>query len=322
MRQGCLWKRKTGSRPVSRGLKRKASYWGLCFAVAILLFSVVGCVAEPQEDAGAYLLYVPAEGPAAAGADAIAPLQTDLDVGETASLEEKATAVVKQILACGGDLWEGIELRSITIKGRRAYVDFSSSYSRLTGIQLSLADYCVTLSLTQLEGLSSVTITAGGRELSFRDSQVMMEKDVLLSTMEDVIQTVAVNLYFADENGQLVAEQRYLELYEGQTLAESIVEALLEGPQEQELHRVIPERFEVNGVRIENRVCTLSLPGSALETLPEDESQQRLILQSIAKTLYDRELIDELHIVVDGEECTHFGLVPTEEVQFRPMEES
>ena len=297
---------------------RRCSAW---LAVLILLVMAVGCAAESEETAGEYLLYVPAEGRSVAGADAIAPLQTDLDVAENAGLAEKATAVVEQIIACGGDLWKGIELRGITIKGRRAYVDFSASYARLTGIQLSLADYCVTLSLTQLEGLSSVTITAGGRELSFRDSQVMMEKDVLLSTMDDVIQTVAVNLYFADGNGQLVAEQRYLELYEGQTLAESIIGALLEGPQEQELNAVIPAGFEINGVRIENRVCILSLPGYSLELLPEDEAQQRLILQSIAKTLYDREIIDELHIMVDGEECTYFGKIPTEEVQFRPMED-
>ena len=294
--------------------------WCLCLAAAVLL-AAVGCAPKSEEEVGAYLLYVPAEGPSAAGADAITQLWTDLDVAEDADLAEKAQAAVEQIIACGGDLWHGIQLRSITIKNRRAYVDFSASYARLTGIQLSIADYCVTLSLTQLEGLSSVTITAAGQELAFRDSQVMMEKDVLLSTMDDVIQTVEVNLYFADEGGQLTAEQRYLELYEGQSLAESIIQALLEGPQEQELSAVIPDGFAINSVRIENRVCTLSLPASALEELPEDEAQQRLILQSIAMTLYDRDVIDELHILVDGEPCTYFGAIPTEEIQFRPMEE-
>ena len=313
--------KKRRDRASGRGFAGAAWRWGAVLAALTLLASAAGCTAEHQETEGAYLLYVPAEGRSAAGADAITPLRTDLDVTEDADLAEKATAVVEQILACGGDLWRGIELRGITIKGRRAYVDFSASYSRLTGIQLSLADYCVTLSLTQLEGLSSVTITAGGQELAFRDSQVMMEKDVLFSTMDDVIQTVAVNLYFADETGKLVAEQRYLELYEGQSLAESVVGALLEGPQEKELSPVIPAGFEVNGVRVENRVCTLNLPGQSLDLLPEDEAQQRLILQSIAKTLYDREMIDELYIMVDGEECTYFGQVPTEEIQFRPMEE-
>ena len=296
-------------------------------AIALLLLvqlalCAASCAAQPaQQEEGDYVVYLLADRQSAAGADAIRPVRTDLDVAEDAPLVEKAEAVVNRVLAGGGSLWQGIELRSIAIQGRRAYVDLSRRYAGLTGIQLSLADYCITLSLTQLEGINSVTITAQGQELAYRPDQVLMEQDVLLSTMDDVIETVTVSLYFLNEDGELTAEQRALEVYEGQTLAESAIEALLEGPQERDLVPVIPRGFQINSVRVEEGVCTLSLPESALALLPESEGLQRQILQSIARTIYSWGNVDEIQLLVDGEPQEMFGEIPLAEVQFRPPEE-
>ena len=295
---------------------------GIAALLAVLLaLGAAGCAAPQTEETGGYYIYRLADQQSAAGADAIAAAYMDLDVAEDASLEEQAWAVVEAVLDSGDSLWEGIEVRDVTIQGRRAYVDLSRRYASLTGIQLSLADYCITLSLTGLEDIASVTITSEGRELAYRPSQVLMEQDVLLSTMDDVIETVSVSLYFVSESGELTAEQRTLEVYEGQTLAESSIAALLEGPQERELHSVIPEEFQVNSVRVEDRVCTLSLPEDALAMLPADEETQRLILQSFAMTIYSWGTVDEIQILVDGEPCQLFGSVPVAEVQFRPAEE-
>ena len=60
-----------------------------------------------------------------------------------------------------------------------------------------------------------MTITAAGRDLFYRDSAVLMSRDGLLSSMEDVIGTVPVTLYFRSEEGDIVPEERLLELYEG-----------------------------------------------------------------------------------------------------------
>ena len=293
---------------------------GLLLA-ALLVLGAAGCVAAQPEKETGYQIYQLANPQSAAGADAITAVLTALPVAEDAPLEERAQAIVEAVLDTGG-VWEEIELRSVVIQGHRAYVDLSRRYGSLTGIQLSLADYCITLSLTQLEELSSVTITAGGQELPYRTSQVLMEQDVLLSTMDDVIETVSVSLYFADEDGQLTAEQRTLEVYEGETLAESTMRALLEGPQERELHAIIPDGFQINSVRVEEGVCILSLPSSALELLPEETEAQEQILLSIAKTIYSWGTVDEIQLLVDGEPSSFFGQVSMDEVQFRPVEET
>ena len=61
-----------------------------------------------------------------------------------------------------------------------------------------------------------------------------------------------VTLYFLSGSGTLAGEKRTLSLYEGQTLAESLASALLEGPENRELSRVIPEGFSFNYVRVDS----------------------------------------------------------------------
>ena len=147
-----------------------------------------------------------------------------------------------------------------------------------------------------------------------------MQRDVLFSDMEDVIETVPVLLYFQDADGMLVPEEQVLELYEGQTLAESLISALLAGPADRELSAIIPADFVVNGIRVENRICYLSLPALTLETLPEETAQQTMLLQSIASSIYSMDTVDEICILADGEELEYFGVVPVDLIRFRPDE--
>ena len=300
-------------------------------AVALLcLLCLLACVScarkEAEEDGRDYVIYCLADPEEAGGGDAIIGVPTELDLPEDADLTEQAAAVVEKVMAgaegYASPLPEGIQLRGIEIKGRRAYVDFSGRYAGLTGIRLSLADYCVTLSLTQLEGISTVSITANGQELFYRKSAVMMSRDVLLSSMEDVLETVPVELYFLDENGQLAAEERNLDLYEGQTLAESLISALLEGPENRELSALLPEGFVINGIRVENHICYLSIPGTSLEALPEDPWWQEMILRSLAGSIYSMDGVDEICILVDGEEIQNFGEIAVDIIRLRPEEET
>ncbi len=292
---------------------------------ALLLLTLAACGnREEEQEEGGYLLYFLADPEKSGGGDAITGVQVALELPEGADLTAQATAVVEQLIAgvqgYESPIGRDIQLRGLTIQGRRAYVDFSYGYASLAGIDLSLADYCVTLSLTSLEGISAVSITAGGRELFRHSSEVLMGRDVLFSSMEDVIETVPVTLYFQNEAGELVPEERQLDLYEGQTLAESLISALLEGPRDRALSPLIPEDFEVNAIRVENRICYLSISHSALETLPADREEQEKILLSIGQSIYSMDTVDEIYILADGEELEYFGEVPMDLIRIRPEE--
>lgn len=298
----------------------------LCLGMVLLALLCVGCVQqETVEHKGEYLLYFPANTDQTKGGDALDHVYVDLEIGDDPTLTERATAVTMALIRGTEEypapFGDHIYLRGLTIIGRRAYVDISPRYAELTGIDMSLADYCITLSLTQLEGISAVSITAGGRELFNRPNAVLMERDVLLSTQDDVIETVEVELYFLGGENTLVGEKRVLELYEGQTLAESLISELQAGPVNRELSELIPEEFVINGIRVEDGICYLSLPRDTLETMPVEAKKQELILRSIFNSIYSMETVDEICVMADGVELEYIGVVDLDLIRFRPSQE-
>ena len=301
--------------------------WKLLLAAALLLLALVasGAPEDREEQGEEHLLYFLAPESRARGSDRIRGCPQRLDVPEGAPLADTARAVVERLLAGPEEangllspLPAGVELLDLEIRDQRAYVDLSSGVTRLSGVALTMADYCLTLSLTELDGVSSVSITAQGRRLGQQPKQVFYERDVLLSTMDDVLQTVEVTLYFLDSANALTGESRTIELYEGQTLAENLAAALLEGPHNRELKRVLPEDFQINFVRMESGVCYVNISAASLAALPEDETLQRMMLWSLADSLYSIDAVEELRLLADGEELTHFGLIPVESAAARP----
>lgn len=297
----------------------------LALALAAALLAASAPDAE-EENAGltadAYYL---ADGEESQGGDAIAACQVRLDLPEDASLEEKAEALVRRLGETPGldglrsPLPPEAELADLTIRGQQIQVDFTGGLDQLGGVDLMLADYCLTLSLTALEGVRSVVVTVGGRPVSQQPIQVLYEWDVLLSDKDDVLRAVEITLYFLDKEGNLAGERRTLELYEGQTLAETLGAALLAGPEDRELSSIIPKDFQFSSVRVEDGICYIGIPASSLTLLPEQEELQRQILWSIADSFYSITTVESLRFLSEGEELTRFGLVNVEEVVKRPQ---
>lgn len=299
--------------------------WKAAVAVLLLLLTACGFPQEQDGEETGYLIYYLAQTDEARGGDLIRGSYEQLELPEGASLEEQATAVVRRLISgpeernLRSPLPDNIRLLSLTIQDRRVTVDFSGGFAQLSGIELTLADYCLTLSLTDLEGISSVAITSQGRAVGQQPKQLFYERDVLLSNMGDVLQTVEVTLYFLNSQGALEGEQRTLEIYEGQTLAENLVIALLDGPENRELTQVIPEDFIINSVRVDEGICYVNISAESLASLPEDEAAQQLILWSLSDSLYSIETVNELRFLADGEELAYFGSIPLDTVSTRPQ---
>lgn len=294
-------------------------------ASLLVLLTACSAPAGPEQGTEGVLVYYLLPEEEARGADRIGARWESLALPEGADDLAEAQAVVERLMAGPEDesmyspLPEGVELLGLELRDRTAYVDFSGEIRDLSGVELALADYCLTLSLTALDSVRAVTVTAQGRPLGQQPKQVFYERDVLLSDMGDVLQTVEVSLYFLNADGALAAEKRMLSLYEGQTLAEALVAALLEGPESRELLRAVPEGFAINYVRVDSGVCYLSLPASSLALLPQDGQTQQMILWSLADSLYSIDSVEEIRLLADGEELKLFGSVPVESVAVRPQ---
>lgn len=271
-----------------------------------------GCArgGESQQGTAYSLYFLEADLESVPGGDALRAetVYLEEDLGTTALAE----ALVERLLEGPSDatlenpIPAGTSLLSLELNGAYAKVDLSSNYRSLSGVALTLADYAITLTLTQLPQIAIVSITVRGQDLAYRDTQTFTARDVLLSSNEDVIGTVPATLYFLDEEGRLTPEERTLDLYEGDTQVSAVARALELGPENRSLRLVQPEEFQVKSVWLEEDVCYVNLSSSQLETLLE-ETDMPMILQALALSLCSLDAVSEVRFLVDGDFAAEYG---------------
>lgn len=204
----------------------------------------------------------------------------------------------------------GTTVDSFHMDGQQAVVDLSYAYSALSGIALTMADYCITLTLTQLDAVSSVRVTVRGQELAYRDSQDFAARDVLFSSTEDVVGQMDVTLYFLDSGGNLTPENRTIQLYEGDTQLDAILTALQAGPAEDSpLLPSQPEDFQVRALQLKDATCYVNLPSSALPDLTNATLYPAM--QALVQSLGSLPQVEEVQFLVDGEYNISYGDIPT-----------
>ena len=296
-------------------MKRKLFIAALLLVLALTL---AACAQKAQIPQGNYQLYYAAQAESARGEDAIAEYPVKI-ADEGCDVQELAQRLLEALLLPPEDplllspFPDGTQLRTVTVSGRRACVDFSASYGRLSGIDLSLADYCVALTLTQLDGVNAVTITANGREIPYRRTQLLTAADPLLGSREDTLRPITVQLYFLDkQTGELRAQQQTLALYEGQPRVNALLDAFFAGPENDDtLAPLLSTDFSVLSARIEENTCYLNLPGDVL--LPEDVQAQRLAMSSLVRSLCSLTGVEQVQILVDGEVAPTLGALEIDE---------
>ena len=288
----------------------------LCLLLALALI-LSGCAAAAataaQEEKNCQLYYLVRDlERAPAGGDAIGSEVSALPKESESPTETQAEDLMNALLSgpAGSGLQspfpEGTRLLGVEVRGSHAKVDLSSAYRNLSGIDLTLADYCITLTLTQLSAIRSVSILVRGQELSYRDSQRFRPKDVLLSSTEDVVATVDVTLCAIDPEGQLRTVPRTLDLYEGDTQAEALVTALRQGPWDKDWRSALPDWFSVQSVWLDDGVCYANLLTS---TVPEDADREEaaLALQALRDSLSSLDSVREVRILVNGELAQYYA---------------
>lgn len=298
----------------------------LLILTSALLLLLCACVSAPQtEPQGVPCpIYFLAPGGTARGGDALQCSEEYLDLRDGATAKETAVAVVERLLEGSQDgtllspFPSDTALLSVVIRNGRADVDLSG-ISLLEGIELMLADYCLTLSLTAIEGIDSVSVMGNGRLMVQQPRRVFYPYDVILSSEDSDVQQVQVTLYFLNANGMLTGENRTLDIYEGETQSAVLIAALLAGPKNSELIRIIPEDFAVGPVKTEDGICLIHLQQQTMQSLPEDEYTQSMILWSLSESLYSLDYIQGIRLLVDGEELEYFGSVPVSGITERPQ---
>lgn len=209
----------------------------------------------------------------------------------------------------------GTELRSWTRTGNVVRVDLSYAYLKLSGVERILANYCITLTLTQLDGVTGVRITVNGVEVSDRDGRPLRGDDVLFSGAEEEPVELIAALHFRRLGGnELGVEQRIFRLIESESATLAVLQALLAGPQEAGLVALLPSGVEVYSARVESGVCYADFSAALLAQVPPTEEEQRLVLRSVVESLCSLGHVQAVQLLVEGEPLTVYGAVDATEL--------
>ena len=85
---------------------------------------------------------------------------------------------------------QGLSLQSWTLEDGLLTLNFSEQYGGLSDISLTLADYCLVLTLSQVEGVDTVQIQSAGHTYHSRSHQTLKAEEALLDQTlpEEVLQ--------------------------------------------------------------------------------------------------------------------------------------
>ena len=269
------------------------------------LLLLAGCRREEPARTAYELYFQEADLTCSAGEGAFRTETVYLYDERTETPQQLAEALMEVLLRGPADetlkstLPAGTTLLSLELDGDRAMVDLSAAYASLSGVALTLADGAIAMTLSQIPEISSVQITAQGRELVYRERQVLNIREVLLTPEEDVISTVEACLYYLDQEGRLTMTEQTLELYEGDTQVSAVARALEDRPKDPDgLLPPLPEGFQVKSVWLEEDTCYVNLSSALLEGLTD--GAVRTALEALENSLRSLEAVEEVHFLVDG----------------------
>lgn len=159
----------------------------LALALTGLLLSLCGCSGKQQEgaDAGDYQIYY----------SALENQNAAMAVGSESWELPPDTQLVPDLLKAlfrdpsaqnlTSPFPEGVRLLSWELEDGCLHLDVSEQYGSLTGVDLTIADACLTLTLCQVQGVESIYVTVEGSEIPYRPIQQLTPSDVLLSNGQD-----------------------------------------------------------------------------------------------------------------------------------------
>lgn len=279
-------------------MKRRLSF---LIALVLLFTALTGCAGGSNTSAGPSLWFVRSDG---AGNTA---LEREHYTGPT-----EVGALTEALLAgpasdgLSSPIPKGTVLNAWKLTGSILQLDLSREYAALTGMELTLANYCIALTLTGLDNVDGVRITVNG----VTRTGILRREDVLFSgAEEDPVELSAALCFHQTGGNELGVELRVFRLTENESAAMAVVNALIAGPRESGLERLLPADLEIYSARVEAGICYADFSKALLDSVPESEERQKLAVRSIVESLCSLGHIQAVQILVNGESPEYYGLV-------------
>lgn len=130
---------------------------------------------------------------------------------------------------------------------------------------------------------------------------------------EDQVRQTIVSLYFpSKETNELNPEARLIDIKEIiNNPYEKLINLLIEGPKNEKNKKIIPENTKLNKNYLEDDCVVLDFSAEFLNYSKEDENEKINLINSIVNTLTELTEVNQVKILIDGNENDEFKEVYT-----------
>lgn len=192
-----------------------------------------------------------------------------------------------------------LDLYTDTASGT-VFVNLSEQYGSLSGFDLTIADYCIVMTLCQIPWVSSVRVLVEGEPIPYRNRQNMKDTDLLLSGVDERSENILTVLYFPDrDNLGLSVEYRQVKP-DGDSAVGTVMTELLHGPVGINAAPALPSGTQVLGLSVSGTVCLVDLSGEFVENAPQNGLGPNTTLYALVNTLCALGGISQVRILVEG----------------------
>lgn len=137
-----------------------------------------------------------------------------------------------------------------------------------------------------------------------QNNESLTEYTPLEEISEEQLRKTNIILYFEDKmTGELATEIRQID---SKTLIKNpekkLVEFLMRGPQNDNLQKIIPDEIELLDVKLKKGILSINFLDNSLSINNLETNRQKLIIDSIEKTLLQLNEINEIKILINDEE--------------------
>ena len=197
---------------------------------------------------------------------------------------------------------KGTSFLSAEREGDTLYVIVSSQLSELTGVNLSLALSCISMTFSQLDGIDAVSVSAENALLGGQESILIRDDNILLKDNSLEIAETKLTVYYSTSDFRYLIPVTFgTKLESLQEQASYALQLLMQEPQQDNLRRTVPKNTEILDLSIESDLCIVDFSNDFFRNRPQGEATERMAVLSIVNTLTQFEEISEVQFYVEGE---------------------
>ena len=200
----------------------------------------------------------------------------------------------------------GFTINSWNVKDDQLVLDMSVEYKKLSPSSEVLVRAAIVRTMTQLEGISYVSVTVGGEALTDSLGNVggPMTADLFIDNAGNEInayEKTRLLLYFTNESGErLIGVQTKPVVYSSNISMEKLImEQLLDGPKTKDAKSAIPEGTKLVSVSVVDGVCYVSLDEAFKNQ--DYKVNEAVVIYSIVDSLSELSTISKVQISVNGD---------------------